>query len=158
MDLLNNKIKILIVMVVLVIIGSLAYFLTQKYSPLSGRKSMESGIAITEIAPGQMPANFPSNLPIEEGAKLLQNYAANAPDNRTQATQVYTTKKSLSENLKIYSEYLQGNGWIIKTQTDNPKYKMLYAAKGEDRLQIDLTEQAAPLTNTVGISLTSLTK
>lgn len=156
MDLLNNKIKILIVIVVLVVVGSLAYFWNQKYNPLSGRKSMESGIIVTPVAPGQMPANFPTNLPVEEGAKLLQNYVADAPDNRNQATQVYTTKKSLSENVKIYAEYLQGNGWVIKTQTDNPKYKMLYAEKGTARIQIDLTEQAPPLTNTVGISITTV--
>lgn len=158
MELFNTKIKILIGVVLLALIGVGVYFLTDKYSPFSGKTNKESGIIVTNIPISHLPNNFPSNLPVETGSQLLENYEATSVDNGKQSTQVYTTRKTLSENVKIYTEYLQKNGWIILSQEDKPTYKMIYASKGISFLQVDLTEQSSPLANTIGISITTFNK
>lgn len=158
MELFNTKIKILIGVVVLGLIGVGLYFLTDQYSPFNGKTNKESGITLTNVPISILPNNFPSNLPIETGAQLLENYEAVAPDNRKQSTQVYTTRKSLSENIKIYSDYMQKNGWQITSQEDKPTYKMIYGSKAGSFMQIDLTEQSSPLVNTVGINITTFNK
>lgn len=158
MDLFNNKIKILIGLVLLALVAVGVYFLTSKYNPHKGAKNIESGIIRTDLPTGEVPSGFIADLPIEEGAQLLQNFSASAPDGSTQATQVYTTTKSPSENLKIFSDYMQKHGWSIGAQEDKPKYKMLFGVKGSLRLQIEIREQEKPLPNTVGFTVNTIRK
>ena len=113
-------------------------------------------VKTTEVNNDKLPDKFPSDIPIESGATITQNYNATTTDGRYQATRAFETKKSLAENLALYTQYLQTNGWTIKATIDQPTYKMVTASKDKQQLQISISENSTSKVVTVTISLTIL--
>lgn len=120
--------------------------------PKKDTKPLE--IVKTTVAPDQAPEGFPANIPIEEGAKILQNYNATAPDGRFQATRVFQTSLTLVQNLNLYRDFLNKDGWKIETTLDLENYKMILGSKANAQLQISIDNNAAIGMKTVNISFT----
>lgn len=110
----------------------------------------------TEVPQNKLPDKFPVNVPEEEGAEISQNYNASAVDGSFQATREFVTKKSLAENLTIYTEYLKRDGWIVKSTIDGKSYKMVSGSKDKQEIQVSIGENSATNIKTVSISLTQL--
>ncbi len=100
-----------------------------------------------------LPGIFPQDIPIESGAGITQNFTVNTPDGRTQFTRGFITKKTLAENYKIYSDYLNKNSWKITASIDQPAIKVLSATNGTNSIKIDITENSTLNQKTVVISL-----
>lgn len=115
-----------------------------------------SVVKTQQVPETQLPEKFPINLPLEDGAVITQNYNATAEDGRFQATRAFETKKSLVENLNLYSKYLKANGWTIDSTVDQPTYKVVSGSKGIQALQISISENAVNQARTVSISMTEL--
>lgn len=75
---------------------------------------------IENVPVGQAPREFPAQLPIESGAKIISNYNATSPDGRLQATRVFASTKSVQANYDLYNNYLTKNGWKILGVANDP--------------------------------------
>lgn len=102
----------------------------------------------------ELPKKFPVEFPLEEGAKVLQNYNATTNDGRRQATRMFETAKSLEENYRLYEDFFQENGWTILTTLDQENLKALAASKDQEQLQVTLNLNPTTNISTVEISLT----
>ncbi len=98
---------------------------------------------------------FPEDVPIENGAKITQNYNATSPDGRFQATRTFETTKTLDENFKIYLGYFEKNNWEINASLDQENYKMIYAYKDRGFMQISMSSNAVSGIKVVDISFTT---
>lgn len=108
----------------------------------------------TEVPVDKTPDKFPTGIPIEAGADITQNYNATATDGRFQATRAFITKKTLAENLTIYKDWMNANGWTIGSSIDQPTYKMVAGTKGKQELQASISENSATKDKTVTLSMT----
>lgn len=106
----------------------------------------------TELPVSQTPAKFPAEVPIEKGAKILQNYNISDADS-LQATRVFETTKSLDENFNLYKEFFTKNGWTIINTLNQPQLKVISATKEDFHAQVTIAENAKKV-KTVDLSFT----
>ncbi|MDP3993941.1 MAG: hypothetical protein U1C57_00455 [Candidatus Doudnabacteria bacterium] len=107
-----------------------------------------------ELAPNEAPAGFPAEIPIEEGAVIAQNYEVDAPDGRHQATRVFISTKTVSQNYQIYSQFLSQNDWEIISQLREENYAALFAAKDGGNLSISISKNS--ITGAVKVDLSAV--
>ena len=142
------------------IIGSLVYAMIVHKSVINQNVVDENKeqiqIVKKEVDKAKSPEKFPSNIPIESGAVITQNYNATAPDGRFQATRVFQTTKSLAENLTIYKKYLEDNDWKVASTVNLDNYKMIFGTKGNSQLQVSIDQNSESKDKTVNISYTEL--
>lgn len=154
-----KKILVGLIMIIAFAIGLtmiIALFIGDSERHSSKQSTPKTLAEKTKVAESQLPDKFPADLPIEANAEITQNYNASTEDGRFQATRTFETKKTLSENLSIYRQYLNNNGWAVESTVDEPTYKKISGSKGIQVLQISLSENANTRVKTVSISLTEL--
>ena len=154
-----KKILVGLIMILAFAIGLtmlIAVFKGDSKRQSSSRSDLSSVARKTTVAENKLPENFPTNLPLEDNVEVTQNYNATTEDGRFQATRTYESKKTLAENLAIYREYLNGNGWNIVSTVDQPTYKKISGTQGIQTIQISLSENVNTKVKTVSISLTEL--
>jgi hypothetical protein len=156
MDFLQSK-KIIWVFVVIAIVAvgvAIVVGLLSKQQTTSDKstKSGEFTVNKKDVAITKLPDKFPADLPMEKEAKVLQNYTSTTAAGGYQATREFETKKTLAENVKIYTDYLKKSGWTMGTGIDKTDFKVVSATKEDLSLQV--TVQSLPSNvNTVTISL-----
>src|SRR5688572_25742188 len=137
------------------IVGLLAIakvLVIQQYRSTPTAKPAEVRIDKKDLDASQLPEKFPADLPLEAGAKVTQNYNITTDDGRFQATRTFETSKTLEENVKIYTDYFNKNGWQAGTAIDNKDSKVLSATKGGSSLQIAISQNPVTQIKTVNIS------
>lgn len=157
-----NKYIVSGLLVFLLIIGGVFWFLTKPANNTSDTSAVNQAeqpevkkqIVKKDLAPEVAPERFPANIPIENGAKITQNYNATAPDGRFQATRAFETSLTLAQNLTLYKDFLLKDGWKIETNLDMENYKMVLGTKGNAQLQVSIDNNAAIGMKTVNISYT----
>lgn len=152
----NQTFKLLVIVAAIFALLFVAYTLT-KNSKRDGDKQAVAQQAIVEkinVDFAKDPEKFPSDIPMEAGAKLTQNYNATTPTGAFQATKVFLTTKTLAENLTIYTNYFQQNGWKITASLDQPTYKMVTGAKDKQSIQVSIDENKMTKDRTVSINFT----
>ncbi len=114
------------------------------------KQSQTTG-AKKDVDAEQLPKNFPADIPIEEGASVVQNF--NVDDKGyQQATRSFETQVSLDKNLALYKKYLTANGYKITVTIDQPTYKMVSGTKDKDNLRIEMTDNSVSKQKTVSIT------
>ncbi len=158
----NNKFKnIAIAAVALIALALVGAFI---YNKMNVKPKTEEAapqpleIKKVQVPATQLPGNLPSDLPIEKDAKVLQNFSATVDNLGVQYTRSYETKKSLAENLAIFTDYLKKNGWTITATLDKEQYKMVAGRKGKDSMQVQMNTDPETKAHTVSISLTQFPK
>lgn len=145
--------KLLVVVAALLCLLYVAYILSNKSKE---RQQVEAPQLAapekTNVDFSELPTKFPSNVPIESGAKTTQNFEVKSPDGNFQATRGFETKLSLADNLKLYTDFLKKDGWEIKATVDNKDLKMVIGQKAEKSLQITMNENTITKIKTVTIS------
>lgn len=106
----------------------------------------------TNVDFAKLPEKFPSNIPLEADAKILQNYNSVTPEGQFQATRQFETKKSLAENYAFYTDFLKKNGWEIKATTDDATYKMVMGSLLKKAIQVTIEENKINQVKIVTIS------
>lgn len=152
----NNKNLALIFFSLLVIVAIV--FSVNKY--LQNKKSSEEipnqnqiTSKLQEVDRSKLPEKFPADFPLEQGVKILNNY--NVLDTGfIQATRKFTTKKSLPENYKLYSNYLSQNGWEISSKLDLEETKSVSATKEGVNVSIVVSHNPNTNINSVDIAFT----
>lgn len=116
----------------------------------------KAAIEKVDLKSNILPKGLPENLPLEKNARITQNFTATAKDGTFQATRGYETAKTLSENLSVYTKYLQDNGWDVSSTINNANYKKVSGSKGMSNLQVSMSENIGKKVKTVTIFLTEL--
>lgn len=160
----SKKHSILII-VILVILGAVAYywFWQSQIPPVVTNptsKNEPAKIPVTNFKryegntlPSQFPTNFPN--PALAGDVLLNNSMTLGGVIPTdQSIYKFTTKTSIADILKLYSDYLTKNKWIIDIKQDNPN--AIRARKGLSNIGIIVSSQPDSAKTLVTISINAL--
>lgn len=153
----TKSIKIGLVVFAVIVVGALiGLMVTRHNQPPAASQIAPLQVNKTEVSTEKLPEKFPTDIPLESGANIINNYNATTPDGRFQATRTFQTSKSLSDNLAIYSKYLTDHKWVVKTVSGSESAKMVSGSKDNQRLQITLSENSESHIKTVAISYTEL--
>lgn len=140
---------------VLVVVLILLAPQSRRETPKTPRESVKPTVTKQDVPANRLPEQFPGEIPLEEGAKILQNYNAKTADSRLQATRVFETSQSLEANYDFYTKFFKDNGWMILTTLNQPKLKVLSAKKDHTTVQVTISENAVAKTKVVEISVTT---
>ena len=124
-------------------------------NPGSNSRNNESEFVKSDVESYKLPNGFPIDMPLEENARILQNYVVSTPDGRSQSTRSFETQKSLAENYKLYSDYMKKNNWEINVKVDQANLKVLSGSSAGLELKIDITQSSVSSPRVVTISLIS---
>lgn len=122
--------------------------------PLGDKESQSGTVKIEQVSQSDLPNKFPSNLPTEAGAEISQNFNATETDGRYNATREFESKKTLAQNIALYTKYLNDNGWEIKANIDKPTLKMVMGKKDNQQLQISCAQNPDTKVSVITITLT----
>ena len=103
------------------------------------------------VAIEKLPERFPSDFPVEAGAKILSNYNYEK-DGVFQSTRQFESQKTLAENYEIYKEYLGSNGWTVNSNMNLATSKFLLAIKDGSTVSINISANSFTGQNVVDIS------
>ncbi len=135
------KYKVLIILLVVAAVlsaASLFYGKTKKYVNLQSSPPPDQKVRILNVEGNGLPDGLPADLPTEKDANVERNFTAFAKsDTAKQGTQVFTSKKTIAENLEIYKKYFSENGWKITAQVSQEKYSFLAASKDNQQATLD---------------------
>ncbi len=141
-----------LILVALIVVLLFATKKSPNSAPVSDEPTIKNGLIVQEVDKNQVPAKFPSDVPIESDAQILQNFNAITDDGRFQATRVFRTKKSLADNLSIYKNFLTESGFKVESTVNTPTYKMVTGTKGNTTIQASIDENSQSHAKTVNIS------
>lgn len=141
--------KIALALGAAILVGFVAYYfsVTRHLSSLqelsSGGLSSAANITLsvpepqkTDFGPN-MPADFPANIPFEQGVKMEQSYALDYPEQK-QLTVNFASLKTVKQNYDLYEAFLNGDKWTISNRSEDEKISSLYGAKGNNEINITI--------------------
>lgn len=155
------QIKKELIILLMIVAGAAALtilivMVVKHYSAPTGPVEAADPIHVNKVDSSKLPTMFPADIPLEEGAEVDQNYNATSDDGGTQATRSFVTQKSFDENITIYKEYMQKNGWDIQiSKAPDETSRVLVGMKGLSQLQVSMAIVPASQKNFVTISLTT---
>ncbi len=114
------------------------------------------GISRQQIPESQLPANFPADIPQEDGAVVTQNYIASTPEGYEQSTRTFETTKSLTENIRIYQDYFTNNNWLVIESKVLPSFQSLLVSNGDLQASVGVNENSVTKVKTVNITISKL--
>ena len=124
--------------------------------PQSENQNKPDKIIKKDLAADEVPARFPAEVPIEQGAQITQNYEADPPDGTHQATRVFESAKTVAQNYKFYSDFLTKNEWEIQTTLEDSNFAGLSAAKNGTNLLVTISKNS--ITGAVSVDLTAVSR
>lgn len=147
-----SKLQTFLVLIAVVILAFLGY----KYYQQSNQKEVlpplpEPKVMVDSVPSEKLPDRFPANFPLEKNVPVNANYTAQA-EGAFQATRQFVSSKTLTENFKIYNDYLKKDGWTVGAALDQETIKSIFATKGRASVTITMSQNTATLENTVDIS------
>ncbi len=136
---------------VLLILILLVLWLAVRYQ---ARKNLILPEGLTQVSTNKLPALLPANLPQEAGAIIRDNYNVNT-NGVEQGTRRYVTKNTVAQNITLFKQYLQANGWTnIQTQSAGG-VELLTATKASETMLISLSQNSVTQENVVDITVTN---
>lgn len=156
----KNTIDILIgVMALAAIILMVSAFYAYKDSnPASPASSEGSATVSQEPAKTDfgtdVPADFPTNIPLEKGVTVEQSYSLNYVGQK-QLTIVFLSAKTVKENYALYESFLAKEGWTVSNKYESSKLSSLYGTKESNEMNVTISEKSssAPVKSQVSISI-----
>ncbi len=121
------------------------------------RPAAPNNVVVNNLSIYSMPENFPSNIPIEMGATITQNYNATTADGKIQATRAFASKKTVDYNFEFYKNFINDpqNGWTYLNEVNDLIHGALFASGSGGILSINISAGSAPGTSMVVISFLS---
>lgn len=148
----SRKVIWIFVIVALVAVG--LYLFTVWRSQKLADQEYQPQLTRTVVAQDELPPRFPTGIPLEKDAKILQNTYTTSDVGGFQSVRVFITEKSLSENLQLYKQYFASNGWIVESSVDQDNLKSMSVRKDDLLVQVVLNE--VPERKTVEITVQQL--
>lgn len=153
----QNSFKLVVLVAAVLALLFVAFLVTKKFATRNTNQQEQPKSAVvqkTNVDFSKNPEKFPSDIPIEAGARITQNYNATTPQGMFQATKVFETSQSLGANLALYTKYFNDNAWKITATIDDATYKMVSATKDGKTIQVSIDENKVSKVKTVSISYT----
>lgn len=88
-----------------------------------------------------IPADFPTDIPIEKGVKVEQSYGLNYAGQK-QLTIVFPSDKTVKENYILYFSFLEKQNWTISNKYESSKVASLYGVKEGNDINVTISESA----------------
>lgn len=151
----QNSFKLVVLVAAILALLFVAFLVTKKFVTRNTDQSDQPKSAVvqkTNVDFGKDPEKFPSDIPVEAGARITQNYNATTPSGLFQATKVFVTEQSLASNLTIYTKFMNDNGWDVTATVDQPTFKMVSGKKEDVTLQVSIDQNSVTNERTVSIS------
>ena len=139
------KTKLVLGVIILLLIAAAASLWFRRQAAPSSRQpepvaktSTSTPVVQHNVDTAQLPEQFPSDIPLEQGAKITLNYNAVNAKGMYQASREFISAKSLDQNFEFYQRVLKQNGWMITQTLDDPTrhQKIILATKGANNLNI----------------------
>ncbi len=152
----ENKKEIVVGVIVLVAIILSVYF----YS--TTKKQASAPVVVAPVSSpepkktdfgNKAPDDFPSNIPVEQGAKITQGYSLEYPGQK-QLTIVFSSTKTIKQNYDLYAAFLKKDGWTISNKYESANVSSLYGVKGNNDINVTISIGAgASVKSQVSISV-----
>jgi len=104
-----------------------------------------------------VPTGFPTDIPIEKGAKFQQSYSLNY-DSQKQLSIFFLSAKTVKENYALYTNFLKKQNWNILNTYDNPAVSSLYGTKENNDINVTISQSASNTSAKSQVSLSVLQK
>ncbi|TSC54974.1 MAG: hypothetical protein LiPW30_440 [Parcubacteria group bacterium LiPW_30] len=104
-----------------------------------------------------VPADFPADIPIEEGVKTEQSYSLNYVGQK-QLTIVFISTKTVKENYAFYADFLAKQGWNVSNKFESPKLSSLYGTKESNDINVTISEKKLDASVKSQVSISFLKK
>lgn len=101
-----------------------------------------------------IPTDFPTDIPIEEGVKVEQSYGLNYVGQK-QLTFVFLSSKTTEENYAIYVDFLEKQNWNVSNKYASSTVSSLYGTKGSYDINVTIheNEQNSSVRSQVSVSV-----
>ena len=132
----NKTLGWIIGIIIIVIAAGLAYWFTQSEKTTEVAPNQ----TVTTAADGKTVSNFPDELMLEQDAAIKQSFSlADKSTGVNQPVVQYVSKRSLSENVVAYRNYLANNGWAISHEANPAENPTYFYASNKDGAQLNIT-------------------
>ncbi len=159
----NTYVKAIVLAVLVILLAVVWYFSMKKDEkveptpqPVTDTEQKVKATK-TEVDSTKVPENFPTDIPIEPGAKIVDNFNATAPDGRVQATRSFESAKSAQENFTFYKNLLTQKGYEIVNTANRDNLQVIFAKKGDGLVNIAILNNQATSMRTVSITYSEAT-
>lgn len=115
-------------------------------------------ISKTDVPVNQLPENFPVDIPLEKGTKVVQNYNSVHNDGTVEATREFRTSSSWDEVKKTYSDYMEQAGYSIDSIIEGDSLKALQGNNGSSYMFVSYLMKTQPQENFITISYSEINK
>ncbi|TSA45498.1 hypothetical protein D4R52_02335 [bacterium] len=115
----------------------------------TGKKGPE--VKRTDLAKDAVPAGFPAEIPIEQGAKIVTNFQATNTEGKLQGTRVFESQKTVAQNYKIYTDFAANYAWKVMGKSESENLSSLLLAKDTAQLTINISKNT--ITGVVTVEL-----
>jgi hypothetical protein len=150
--------KFLPLMVVLIVLIALAGFFLFMKKDKTGPDTTPDGteqefsFEKRELGLAETLSGFPSDLPMQTGNQVLQNYEAESNDGRLQSTKKFTTSLSVTQALQTYTNFFISKDWL--RNTDGALASPVLMRRGSNVLMISVSQDSTDSDTIVEITLT----
>ena len=149
----EHKREITIGFSVLIVVSLVLFFYFNPVKPGDNGSGL-STVATTSIVyesgridfGAEKPSDFPTNIPVEQGAKMTQSYSLDYAGQK-QLTIFFPSTKTIKQNYTLYADFLKNDGWVISNKYESTNISALYGKKENNDINITITKEQ------VGISV-----
>ncbi len=140
----KKEITIGFAIIVLVFLVGYFYFTSIKSIPL---KQAPVVTPVSPITPEptktdfgeKLPTDFPTNIPIEQGANVNQSYSLDYIGQK-QLSIVFSSTKTIKQNYTLYADFLNKDGWTVSNKYESDTVSSLYGQKENNDINITITK------------------
>jgi hypothetical protein len=157
----NRTIVLGIILIVLLIAAGFFWFFIRENNGQTAdnnkdrlqpqQAAADFNVETKQLAKTQILRGFPTNLPQEEGGKILQNYESQSSDGRLQSTKKFTSTSTPQAALTKYANFFEDLGWA-RNSKDSIKSPALFS-KGQDILMIVSNKESGENNTVVEITM-----
>ncbi len=149
----NNKKIIIFVLAVVILGGVLVWRLyPQTQTEPVAQEAMTEEFATEEVPQSEIPSALPQNLPEEKDAPIIRNEIITvAQGKEVQYLRTYYSAKSVSENAKIFREFLNQEDWRIVIDNVEENFATIIAKKDGAAGDFKLTVSENNITNDITV-------
>jgi hypothetical protein len=108
------------------------------------KKTASVVTVVSNVPAGQLPAGFPVNIPMEQGAPVVSNFNAATQSGQFESARAFQSSKTASQNIALYAEFLTNpaNGLTMISSSTNPAGGNIMVAENSGGV---LTIEVSPL-------------
>lgn len=140
--------KLAIIGISIAVVVGIVVFAVYKQKGRQGATPVAEKITTTTTEPKRtdfgtkIPTDFPTDIPVENGVKVEQSYSLNYVGQK-QLTIVFQSTKTVKENYALYTDFLNKHNWSISNKYESAKVSSLYGTKGNNDINVTISENTS---------------